>query len=139
MITRPGVSRRMVILLALSVANVILMASFGAMTHLPARGPNVIDLELSLSPGVLQQIVDLWGPDRVAAVRRSIIVLDFIFPIVYAAFLSRLYASLCETVDATPSVLVRSLPWIAAAADYLENILLLILLRPGAAPSLWMV
>ena len=132
-------SRRIAVLIALFIANLMLIGLFGAMMQLPARGPNVVDLELSLSPGVLQQIVDFWGPDRVAAVRRSIIVLDFFFPIVYAAFLSRLYISLCETVDAIPSRLVACLPVIAGAADYLENILLLILLRPGAAPSLWMV
>ena len=136
--TRLHVSRRIAILLALFIANLILIASFGAMTHLPSTGPNVVDLQLSISPGVFQQIVGLWGPDAAAAVRRSIILLDFIFPIAYAAFISRLYVSLCETAGVPPRRLVALLPWIAAAADYIENILLLILFAQDA-PGLWTV
>ena len=77
--------------------NLALIAGFGAMTQTPAGGPDVIDLQLAMSPGVFKQIVDLWGPETVAAVRRSIWVLDFLFPIAYAFLFSRLYRSLCET------------------------------------------
>ena len=55
-----------------------------------------------MSPGVFKQIVDLWGPQTVADVRRSIWVLDFLFPIAYAFLISRLYRSLCETGGVTP-------------------------------------
>ena len=87
--------------------NLALVAGFAAMTQTPAGGPDVIDLQLSMSPGVFKQIVDLWGPETVADVRRSIWVLDFLFPIAYAFLFSRLYRSLCETGGVTPYRFVR--------------------------------
>ena len=58
--------------------NVVLVAGFRVMTHTPPGGPNVVDLQLSMSPGVFKQIVDLWGPPTAADVRRSIWMLDFL-------------------------------------------------------------
>ena len=84
---------RIGILLAAFVANLVLIAGFGAITGLPAGGPTVIDLQLSMSPGVFTQIVDLWGPARVAGVASKkgaimpgmdadIVVLDVAFDVV---------------------------------------------------------
>lgn len=131
-------TRRVAILLAAFAVNLALIALFGRLQDLPNGGPNVIDLQVSLSPGVFMQIVDLWGPDHVAEVRRAILLLDFIFPIAYAFFISRLYASLCETAALPQRTVVAWLPWIAAAFDYVENILLVIMLN-GETPSTWMV
>jgi len=94
--------RRVPLLLLAFAINLAFVAGFGAMTQTPAGGPDVIDLELSISPGVFKQIVDLWGPGTVANVRRSIWVLDFLFPIAYAFLISRLYRSLCETGGVQP-------------------------------------
>ena len=127
--------KRLSPLVAAIVINVALIAGFAAMTHTPPGGPDVVDLQLAMSPGVFKQIVDLWGPETVAAVRRSIWVLDFLFPIAYAFFFSRLYRSLCETGGVTPYRYVLAAPWIAAAADYVENILLLVMLGDPAPPS----
>ncbi len=126
---------RIGILLAAFVANLVLIAGFGAITGLPAGGPTVIDLQLSMSPGVFTQIVDLWGPARVAGVRRSIVLLDCIFPITYAVFISLLYRTLCESGKVTIRRLVVFAPWAAAAADYVENALLLIMLGAGPPPA----
>ena len=89
--------RRLIPLVAAFAINLAFIAGFGAMTHTPAGGPDVVDLQLSMSPGVFKQIVDLWGPGTVAAVRQSIWLLDFLFPIAYAFLFSRLYRSLSET------------------------------------------
>jgi len=128
--------KRVPLLLLAFAINLAFVAGFGAMTQTPAGGPDVIDLELSISPGVFKQIVDLWGPGTVANVRRSIWVLDFLFPIAYAFLISRLYRSLCETGGVQPYRFVVLAPWIAGAADYVENILLLMVLgdpRPQPA------
>ena len=133
------VTRRIGVLLGAFLVNLALIALFGRLQALPPGGPDVVDLQLSLSPGVFQQIVELWGVDHVADIRRTILLLDFIFPIAYAFFISRLYRSLCETADLTVRPTVIWLPWVAAAADYVENILLLIMLGGAALPPAWMV
>jgi hypothetical protein len=118
------------------VVNLALIAGFGVMTHTPPGGPDVVDLQLSMSPGVFQQIVDLWGPETVAAVRRSTWMLDFVFPIAYAFLISRLYRSLCESGGVKLYWPVVITPWAAAVADYVENILLLVMLGdPGPPPA----
>lgn len=128
-------SRILVLLLAFAI-NLAMIAGFGAMTHTPAGGPDVIDLQLAMSPGVFRQIVDLWGEETVAAVRRSIWILDFLFPIAYAFLISRLYRSLCETGSVTPYWSVVMAPWVAGLADYVENILLLVMLRDSEPHAL---
>ena len=127
---------RIAVLLVAFALNLGLIAGFGAMTHLPAGGPDVVDLQLSISPGVFTQIVELWGPQHVAEVRRSIVVLDFLFPIAYAFFISLLYRTLCESGGVTVRRLVVLAPWIAGAADYFENVLLLVMLGgPTSQPA----
>jgi hypothetical protein len=130
---------RIALLLAAFAINLAIVAGFGAMTHTPAGGPNVVDLQLAMSPGVFKQIVDLWGPQTVADVRRSIWLLDFLFPIAYAFLISRLYRSLCQTGGVKPYRLVALAPWVAAAADYVENVLLLLMLGDPGPPSAVMV
>jgi hypothetical protein len=126
--------KRLVPLVAAFAINLAFIAGFGAMTHTPPGGPDVVDLQLAMSPGVFKQIVDLWGPGTVAAVQQSIWLLDFLFPIAYAFLFSRLYRSLCETGGVTPYRFVLAAPWIAAAADYVENVLLLVMLGDPAPP-----
>ena len=62
--------KRLIPLVAAIVINVALIAGFAALTHTPPGGPDVVDLQLAMSPGVFKQIVDLWGPETVAAARR---------------------------------------------------------------------
>ena len=119
--------------------NVVLVAGFRVMTHTPPGGPNVVDLQLSMSPGVFKQIVDLWGPPTAADVRRSIWMLDFLFPIAYAFLISRLYRTLCESGGVTPYRIVALAPWLAGAADYVENVLLLAMLGDAQPPAAAMV
>jgi hypothetical protein len=130
---------RVPLLLIAFAINLAFVGAFGAMTDTPAGGPDVIDLELAIAPGVFRQIVDLWGPQTVADVRRSIWVLDFLFPIAYAFLISRLYRSLCETGGVTPYRWVVLAPWLAGAADYVENVLLLMMLGAPQAPPAAMV
>ena len=66
------------------------LAGCRSIADLPSRGPTIVDLELSMSPGVFTQIVDFWGEQKrardfwgVIDVRQSVR-LDFIFPIAYA-------------------------------------------------------
>ena len=125
---------RVRLLFAAVAINLAFILAFGAMARTPAGGPDVIDLQLAMSPGVFQQIVELWGPGTVAVVRRSIWVLDFLFPVAYAFLISRLYRSLCDTGGVTPYRAVLLAPWLAGAADYVENVLLLIMLD-GTGPQ----
>ncbi len=131
--------KRVTVLLAAFALNLGLVARFGAMTRMPAGGPDVIDLQLALSPGVFNQIVELWGPQGVADVRRSIVVLDFVFPITYAFFVSLLYRTLCASGGVRVRRAVVLAPWIAGFADYVENVLLLIMLGGVRPLPAWMV
>jgi hypothetical protein len=130
---------RLTPLLVAFAINVVLVAGLRVLAHTPAGGPNVIDLQLSMSPGVFKQIVDLWGPSTTADVRRSIWMLDFLFPIAYAFLISRLYRSLCESGGVKRYRVVALAPWIAGAADYVENVLMLLMLGDAQPPAAVMV
>ncbi|HEX6162673.1 MAG TPA: patatin-like phospholipase family protein [Vicinamibacterales bacterium] len=126
---------RIALLSAATAINLLLIAGFGMIARTPAGGPDVVDLQLSMSPGVFTQIVELWGPQTIADVRRSIWLLDFLFPLAYAFLISRWYRSLCETGGVKPYRFVILAPWAAGAADYVENALMLILLGGSEPPA----
>jgi hypothetical protein len=91
-------------------------------------GPNVIDLELAFTAGAFQQILQIWTEhhdDAVAVFRRSVLVLDLLFPFAYAAFLSRLYTWVVETGGGEPLKTGWNAPYIAALLDLVENVFLL--------------
>src|SRR5207244_1083607 len=95
-------------------------------------GPDVLDLELSFTPGAFRQILLVWAaaqPAGVGTFKTSVLLLDFGFPVAYAAFLSTLYVWVVTTGGGRPLRTGRIAPWIAAGLDWIENVLLLTLLR----------
>jgi len=109
-------------LLTLLALNGLAIALIGWVApDLPAEGPDVVDLELSLSAGVFAQIVGLWGEATAAGMRWALLP-DFLFPIAYAALLSSFYIWSCQSADLIIRTLVVVALWAAAAFDYVENI-----------------
>jgi len=84
------------------------------------------DLRLHYGPEETYRLLDLYGPNGVAHWRRMLW-LDMIFPAAYAALLATLAMDWAGWVDAGPAwrLLAVSFPILAAASDYVENILLL--------------
>jgi hypothetical protein len=64
------------------------------------------------------------------------LVLDFVFPVVYAALLSGLYQWAARRVGATVHPALVGLPWVAAGLDYFENVATIGLLVTGRPVNL---
>ena len=128
-VTASAESSRILVLLLAFAHQPRFVAGFGAMTHLPAGGPDVVDLQLSISPGVFKQIVDLWGPRH--GRRRSPLDRRARFPVSDRVRVPDQPPVSIAVRDAAASAVRRLVvlaPWIAGAADYLENVLLLVML-----------
>ena len=121
--------RRVGLLFALNLALVVGFGWFA--DRFEARGgPDVLDLELSFTSGAFRQILLLWSaahPGAMGMFRTSVLLLDFVFPVAYAAFLSALYVWVVTTGGGRPLRTGRVSPWIAAGLDWIENVLLLAL------------
>jgi hypothetical protein len=129
---RPGWA--LVILLGI---NGLFVAGFGiAARALPADGPSVVDLQLSLSNGVFTQIAVIWG-DAIDSVFWSIVWFDFLFPVAYALLFRHAYVRASRSAALEPNTVIAVAPVGAAALDWLENLLLLFLLSmPMPPPAL---
>ena len=129
MLRTPG--RRVV---ALFIANAVIVFGFGAMasSYVRRNGPDMLDLELSFMAGVFRQITTMWveagGPSAITRAVTSVLTLDLIFPIAYAALFSQFYVWLRVSAGQQPQRPLVRLPYVAAGFDYLENALLLWLL-----------
>ena len=121
--------RRVAMLFALNLALVVGFAWFA--NRFEARGgPDVVDLELSFTSGAFRQILLVWSaahPGALGMFRTSVLLLDFVFPLAYAAFLSALYVWVVTTGGGRLLQTGRISPWIAAGLDWIENVLLLAL------------
>jgi hypothetical protein len=84
------------------------------------------DLRLHYGAEETYRLLDLYGPRGVAHWRRMLW-LDMIFPAAYAALFATLAMDWSNWVGAGPTwrLLAVSFPILAAASDYVENILLL--------------
>lgn len=124
-------ARRVLWLFLLNVAFVVAFGWFAGHFEMPG-GPSVLDLELSFTGGTFRQILLIWGSKYAEGVgwfRTSVVVLDFLFPLAYALFLSALYAWVVTTGGGRRLRIGQLLPWFAAALDWVENAFLLLLLR----------
>jgi hypothetical protein len=113
----------------LVIVFLILFATLG--TPPPDGAPNVMRLQLAFSKGTFRAVLDQWGPDAVQTYRDNLR-LDYIFPLVYAIFLSSAVAVLTHERGIPPTRFQRALfvlPYFAVPFDYLENTLHLVLLR----------
>lgn len=97
----------------------------------PKGSPGPVDLQLAFTQAKFAKIVAQWGPSGVRLYRLSTLGLDYLFPIAYALCLSSAIAWLGVRAVREPERLLLalfSLPWLAAALDYIENTLHLVLL-----------
>jgi hypothetical protein len=101
------------------------------------RLPGLAELQLCFSAERFWHIVEAWSaanPRAVSAFVRGTVMLDFLFPVAYAALLSGLYRWTAGRVGARVWPALALVPWVAAALDYLENVItigLLLLGRPA--------
>jgi hypothetical protein len=118
--------------LRLLITSVFLVAfACAERAFLAPGGPDVRDLELSFTPGAFQQILLAWAavhPEGVGPFKLTLVLLDFAFPVAYAALLAALYRWVVSSGGGEPLRAAVAAPWIAAAFDWLENLLLLALL-----------
>ncbi len=98
--------------------------------------PQLPALQLAFSKERFTRVLGAWhksrGPAAIPAFRRSIIQLDFLFPIIYAMFLSGAIAILTYEPGLEPgqgALLLFLLPFLAAIFDWIENLLHLRILK----------
>jgi hypothetical protein len=107
----------------LVVIFLILFATLG--TQPPDGAPGVVRLQLAFSKTAFRDVLDQWGPGAVQSYREYL-PLDYLFPPVYAIFLS---SALVVLTRSRRVRVVFALPYLPVPFDYLENTLHLILLR----------
>ena len=132
LVERLATKGRVLLLLLLNVALIFGFRWCAARFEAP-DGPSVMDLELSFRAGVFKQILVIWGaehPQGVQVFKWSVATLDTLFPPAYAALLSALYTWVIRSGGMHPLRVAQLAPWVAAALDWLENLLLLALLYP---------
>jgi len=98
----------------------------------PAGTPSVVALQLAFSATRFREVLEQWGAPGMQAYRTSTLLVDSWFPIAYAALLSGLLARLTARLGgggSGPGFAVFALPLLAAALDWIENVLHLSLLR----------
>jgi hypothetical protein len=91
-----------------------------------APHPGAIQLQTCFYASSFRQILDRWSSSGVWAFGISLVVLDSVFPFLYAAGLRRLYERWCTLLGFQPLESVRSLPVVAAGCDLTENAFLLL-------------
>lgn len=111
--------------LAAMAAFVLLFQVTGRMVA--QEGIDVLDLQKAFTPERFGAVVAAWG-DGIEAFKLSLIMLDFAFPLLYAAALAGLIAIAGGPTPQRAALLLFCLPWAAAAFDWVENLIHLWLL-----------
>jgi len=122
--------RRVGLLFAINLALVLAFAGSPSASR-PRAGPDVLDLELSFTSGAFRQILLVWrrrtrgGGDVQDQRSRAGLRLSGGL----RGLLSALYVWVVTTGGGRPLRTGRVAPWIAAGLDWIENVLLLTLMR----------
>jgi len=108
------------------------MAAFLVLFQVTGRmvvegGATGLELQRAFTAERFATVVASWG-DGVAAFKTNLIILDFAFPLVYAAGLASLVALAGGPEPGRRFLWIFVAPWAAAALDWLENLLHLWLL-----------
>jgi hypothetical protein len=90
-------------------------------------GATGLELQKAFTTGRFTAVVTGWG-DGVEAFKTSLMMLDFAFPVLYALSLSSLVALAGGREPGRLLLWLAALPWLAAACDWVENLLHLWLL-----------
>ena len=94
-----------------------------------AQGEMPPDLRFGYRPHEAYRLIERYGP-RGRAHWRRLLLLDMVFPAVYAALFALLLLRWADWVHAAPAWrLAAAAPLLAGASDYVENVLLLKALR----------
>src|SRR5690348_4427041 len=110
-------ARFLFILLAINGAFIV---TFDRVSVLPAGGPDIVDLHASNSVAVFGQIYQAWNTEqRLSAIR--LLWIDLFFPFAYATLLAGLYYLAIKKITIEPRRLIVLAPFVAGAADWLEN------------------
>ncbi|MFW5770128.1 MAG: hypothetical protein ACOCX9_01705 [Spirochaetota bacterium] len=124
------------ITLALSFAGTVFLSYIllGIDQRLANDGMGVVYLELSFTSFNFRGVLLSWGPDGIDLFL-STIWLDFIFPVAYSLLLSSTASQLLRvrTINENPSIAgfmyaACFAPFVAAAFDYVENLLHIIII-----------
>lgn len=108
------------------------MAAFAVLFQVTGRmvvegGTTGLELQRAFTPDRFATVVAVWG-DGVEAFKTSLIMLDFAFPLLYAAGVAALVSLAGGPAPARTALWLFALPWAAAALDWGENLLHLWLL-----------
>lgn len=96
---------------------------------LPPGAPSIFDLQLAFSAPRLASVLEQWGEAGVRAYVEGMW-LDFLYPLAYALALSGWIAALTRRAEQPPArwqLTLFALPFLAAALDYVENLLHLLM------------
>jgi hypothetical protein len=102
-----------------------------------AGGEMSPDLQFGYRPDDVYRLIERYGPRGLAHWRRMLL-LDMIFPAIYAALFALLLLRWADWVHAGPGWrAAAAVPLLAGTSDYVENILLLKVLRalPQRVPA----
>ncbi len=97
---------------------------------LPPGAPSIFDLQLAFTVARFQSVMGQWGETAMQAYVHSMW-LDYLYPIAYALALSAWIAVLTRRPSQPPprwQLTLFSLPFLAAALDYVENTVHLLML-----------
>ena len=127
-----GAAKWQVVLLC-GVLTVAFMLSFSSADRAAPEGtPGIIELELAFSEDRFSDIVRQWAGAGTLPLQERNLWIDLVFPWACAVLLSCLLAWVAKGLyEEWPRgfVILLALPWVAGLLDWVENVLLLILLR----------
>lgn len=124
----------------LAVAFMVFFASADGAA--PEGTPGIVDLELAFSEERFSAIVHQWAVAGTLPLQERNLWIDFLFPCAYAVLLSSLLAWVANGLyEHWPRgfVILLALPLVAGLLDWVENVLLLILLRDTSSFSAPMI
>lgn len=121
------------ILLVCGLLTVAFMWFFSSADRAAPEGtPGIIELEVAFSADKFSDIVQQWSKASTLQLQKRNLWIDLLFPIAYSSFLSGLHGALAIRTAQEPSqgvTVLLALPIVAGLLDWIENGLLLMLLR----------
>jgi len=107
------------------LAAMLFISLIQIMRALPPSAPSVVALQLAFTPSRMEAVLNAWGASGRQAYLLSLAP-DFFYPLAYACALGAWIAFLTAIPGRAPSFWVLflfTLPFVAAAMDYVENFL----------------
>jgi len=121
--------RRVLLLVIIYIAASVVIFNFGfipAISQL-SQGFDIPDNTFNYTPEYLYRVFSIYGEEGQGLYRSFLLLLDFIYPVLFAFTISILLAYLFERLIPKARFLYLS-PFVALLLDYLENIFMVTLL-----------